>query len=191
MKSRMIKSARLLLIAVSGLLAGCNTLKSEYYPGTKAVIKDADIERESIWTFNEEAYYVHMIGSNDFVAATLNWNEQTQTYEAESFPIVLSVLDKEEHFLSVKGDDGLYSILRAIPACDTTDTWVLYCIDGDVLKEHIHAGQVKADKKNDTYTLQGSKAEQDLYLRENYEQLFPAKAASVARMIMADKKKDK
>jgi hypothetical protein len=155
------------LAAMTVYLTACDTLKSEYYPGTQLIVSDSDIGDESIWTFNEEVYYVHRIGSNDFVAATLNWNKEKQTYERECFPIIASLLTKDHHFLSAKGEDGLYSILRANPAADMHDgSWVIQWIDADVLKSHAEAGKIEIDADGRKYTLKGSKVEQDKYLLE-------------------------
>jgi len=172
------------------ILASCSQLKSEYVPGAVEAVEEKDLAGDTIWIFDGNAYSIHRIGSNEFVAATVQWDKKTEAYRMESFPLVLSKLD-ENYFLSARQQDGLYAILRAVPTADSDRlALILHYLDKDAIKADMKGGLVEAGKTNGNFILEGSKREQDEYLRKNIARLFPVNQAAIARLIYESKPRE-
>lgn len=180
-----------LLLAVMAC-SSCSVLKSAHYAGEMETVSEEDLARESIWMCNDAVYYVHRSGSNTFVAATLEWNEQENAYAVESFPLFLSTLG-DHLFLNIKGEDGLYTIFRAAPAgcSDSAMALVLFSVDKDEMRKAIAAGTIKGHMDGNDVALDCSKAEQDEYIRNNIRTMFGMDPMLSAKLILEKDKKDK
>lgn len=167
------------MLAIAAAVSSCSVLQSKYYPGQVADIGEGDLAAETIWMLNEDVYHVHRIGSNDLVAARLNWNERKKEYEVDSFPVVISELG-DHLFVSTK-DGGLYTIFRLAGAGE--EHFVLYLVDSEKMEQAIEEGKVKAHTKDRNIILDGTKEEQDAYLLGNMDSVFSMDHVVVGRMI--------
>ncbi len=173
------------IIAIVMGLSSCRGLKSKHYVGEKLVISEEDLGHESIWMYEDEAYYVRRSESNTFIVATLQWNEEKGDYIAKSGILVPSKLGAHE-FLNIK-DNNLYTIFQAIS--DKKDSVVLLGVDRDKVVRDITDGIVCAHtNKYREIIMDGSKQEQDEYILNNIHTLFSMDYASFAKKLSEKKK---
>lgn len=177
----------MIFATISGVLVSCSELRSPHYVGEVVEIMEEDLGRESAWVMDEELYWIRRTGSNSFVAATMEWNRKTETYEARTAPILLTQLD-DHLYLQLKEDDE-YIILRA--ACSQDESLILFTIKKDIIEKDVQEGKIRARISGNKITLECSKEEQDEYIRDNVERIFSYDCARVARKVYEEKNADR
>jgi hypothetical protein len=192
MKKRIEETA---LVAMTIMLTACSSLKSPYFPGEKVVLTNGFLAVESDWTmYDEGVYHVRCTESNTLVIAAEEWDKGKGDFKIESSEAVLSELD-DQKFLSMMIEDEreeeLYTIFRAvIPATKEghPETLILFSMDEGKIKADAKAGKIAAHATNCGYgpcdiVLEGSKAEQDAYFRNNPNSLFVLDSAVILKRV--------
>ena len=169
------------------LLSSCSNLKSEYYPGEAMTVSEEDQGEETIWMHGGSVYHVKQVGSNSYVIATVGWEEKAGEYKVKSCPIVPSQLG-DHMFISIK-DTDLYTIFRVGGADDHGA--VLYSVDKEKMKQAIADGKAKARMEDDNIILEGSKEEQDEYIKNNIDSIFSTDSAHIVTLLHEEKKDQK
>lgn len=183
------RSALLIPALVSGFfLSSCSVLKSAYYAGKIEPVSEEVLAEESIWLCNNEAYYLRRDESNSFIAATLEWDTKGGTYVVKSFPVVWTSLD-DHTFLNIK-EGALYTILRAAVLGNDTSSegLALFTVDKNRMQQAIESGSVKARIDGHHVILEGSKQEQDEYIKNNLRSVFSMDPTTTARLLLEKKK---
>jgi hypothetical protein len=145
MLERIVGICLLSLVAV--ITMSCSSLRSEHYVGEVDGADMEEMDKETIWQFGEDVFYLRAKDEKTFVAATLEWDSKKKRFHASHSEIVLGELD-DWMFLSVKGEDEEhYTIARIAPLTD--EHMALYTID--------------------------RKSELDKYVLENVKQIFDTK----------------
>ena len=153
-------------------LSSCYTLQSKHVVGEKNIIEYKKIDAENRWQYKDEDFFTRVIGPGTLVGSSLRWDESKKEYKASNGQIVLTQLD-ETNFLNIKGDkEDLYTIYRMDYSGD--GSIVVYTIKEETMDRHIKEGKVKATKtkNNNSYILELTKEEIDIYIQENINNLF-------------------
>ena len=176
------------LLAVSIGITSCSGLKSKYYVGEQLDISEDDLAQESVWEYGDNTYYVRRTGSNTYVMATLEWNEDKGDYTVNSYPVVPSKLG-EHLFLNIKGLD-YYMIFRVALAGE--NELILFRADKEKLVQDIADGIVCAHtNEHNEVIMDGTKEEQGAYIQKNIDSMFSIDSPSIARLISEKKKQKK
>jgi len=171
------------LLVVGLVCASCSVLKSPYYAGELGTISEKDLASETVWMQGDDVYFVKRVDSNTVVAATLDWDEKAGGYQIRSFPLVLSTIG-DHMFLNVK-DGEYYSIFR-VAGSDDDDTFLLFTIDSDKIKQDISDEKIKAREDGEDIVMECTKEEQDAYILENINSIFDMGSGSLVRKISED-----
>jgi len=172
-------------IALCMLCTSCASLRCKHFPGTREPLTEKELSHASVWKYGDEIYHVKVVSSNQVVACSVKWDDETARHALESFEVVPSKLE-ETIFLNIL-KDGLYTILRVMPAGEKS--MVLMTIDRDKVEKDIAEGKIKGARKGGEYTLDCSQQELDDYIRANLTTLFSLDAAGVLELIKGELKK--
>ncbi len=167
------------MITLTLLCTSCASLKCRHFPGTREPLTEKELSHVSVWKYGDEIYHVKVVNSNQVVACSVKWDDKTARHSLESFEVVPSKLE-ETIFLNIQ-KDGLYTILRVIPAGEKS--MVLLTIDKDKVEKDIAEGIIKGTRKGGEYTLDCSQQELNDYIRANLTTLFSLNAAGVLELI--------
>jgi hypothetical protein len=174
---------KLTSIAVAALIcllgSSCATLKSRHFPGTQEMITENQLSAESVWKYGEGIYHVKVVSSNEVVASSVKWCEETCSHKVESLDVIASKLE-DTLFLNVKSEE-LYTILRVVPAGKSSI--VLLTVNREKIGADLDKGVIKGTKDGGSFILECSKRELDDYIRANLDSLFSLEAAGVLELI--------
>jgi hypothetical protein len=159
-------------------------MKSHHIVGIEQVLTEKDLSQESVWKMGHDVFFVRRMDDNTFIAASMDWHKNTQTYSVVSYPLVVSKLG-EYTFLNIK-EGGLFTILRLVGA--EGGAVVLLSVDSDKIETDMEAGLIKAHRDDHAFILSGSKAELDRYIETNIDTLFSLEAVGIVELISGELK---
>ena len=169
-------------------ISSCNQLKSKYYIGEKETIPMKELKSETIWQFGDDVFYLRILDSLNVIASSLEWQESDKEYKVKTFEVIFTNLD-EAKFLNVKGEDGMYTLLRMVGADD--GTIVFFTVNEEFMKNEIKQGQVRAKEDGSDYILDISKQELDNYVAKNINDLFSIKTPGIIKPLVNITKENK
>ncbi len=164
---------------ISLLGSSCASLQCRHFPGTQVMITGERLTENSVWKYGEGIYHLRVVSSNEVVASSVKWSEDTNTHRMESMEVVASKLD-DTLFLNVRNGD-LFTILRVVPAGKRS--LVLLTVDREKIGGDLDKGVITGAKEGGSYTLECSKQELDEYIRANLGTLFSLEAAGILELI--------
>lgn len=183
MTRRIIRLSFALGFCLSTLLS-CTSMKSHHIVGQEQVLTEKDLSQESIWKMGNDVFFVRLMDDNTLIAASMDWNKNTQTYSVVSYPLVVSKLG-EYTFLNIKEGD-LFTILRLVGA--EGGAVVLLSVDGDKIETDMAAGRIEAHRDDQAFIFSGSKAELDRYIETHINTLFSLEAVGIVEMLSGELK---
>ena len=167
-------------VLISLFLTSCGTsLKSTHYVGVKEPVDEKELNQETLWTFEDNVFHVRAVDPNRIIASSLRWDEAEKEYKVETFPIVLTSLDKYT-FLNLPGKAAeLYTIYRVIPSTD--GSVILFTADKENMTKHIKEGKIKAIEKDNSFILEMTKEDLDKYVLDNLNEVFDYSSAHIIK----------
>jgi hypothetical protein len=161
------------------LVSSSTKLKSKHYVGEREILSTKEYEQESLWQYEDDAFYVRIVDSTTVIASYLEWNDTIKEYNVVTMEVVPTKIG-EDHFLNLKETDGLYNILRMIGTSDGSVAF--FGVDEKKLDKDIEDGRIKVSKNNEgDYIPELDKAELDKYVSENINELFKIQTAGLIR----------
>jgi len=160
------------------LVSSCTKLKSAHYVGEREILTTKEYEKESIWQYEDDVFYARIIDSTTVIASSLEWNNSKKEYEVVTMEVIPTKIG-ENYFLNLKEADGLYNVLRMISTSDGSIAF--FGVDDEKLDKDMEEGRIKATKDDNDYILELDKAELDVYISENINELFKIKTAGLIK----------
>jgi hypothetical protein len=170
------------------LISSCTKLKSKHYVGEREILATKEYEKESLWHYEDDAFYLRIIDSTTVVSSYLEWNDSKKEYEVVTMEVVPTKMG-EDYFLNLKESDGLYNILRMISTSDGSIAF--FGVDDKKLDKDIEEGRIAVTKKDSDYIIDLGKAELDKYVSENIHELFKIQTAGLIRPLTKFNKENK
>jgi len=160
------------------LVSSCTKLKSKHYVGEREILTTKEYEKESIWQYEDDVFYVRIIDSTTVIASSLEWKDSKKGYEVVTMEVVTTKIGKD-YFLNLKEPDGLYNVLRIISTSD--GSIVFLGVDDKKLDKDIEEDRIKVTKKDSDYIIDLDKSELDTYVSENINELFKVQTAGLIK----------
>jgi hypothetical protein len=173
------------------VLHSCTELKSPHYVG---VIQEPmelaeNLERESIWVFNEEVYYIRITDSTNIIFSRVNWNQSKNDYVVNSLPMLITRLGNN-YFMNIKNEsDSLYSIYRISGIIPEEGSIAFLSMNKDSLDNLITTTGISVTKSESSYTLDMPKDDLDRFMQNHVNRIFPFANVGIIKNIAGFKKK--
>jgi hypothetical protein len=152
------------------LLASCNFLKSEHFPGDAIDIENKDIGKEMVWKLNKDkVYHTAILDKNLIKAGNLEWNKEQEVFHAVNQNIILSKLG-DSCFINIVDHDGMYKILKFTMSSDST--LVAYTVDKKKMEDFIDQGKLNASIVDSNIVLDLTKIELDNFIDKYGSEIF-------------------
>lgn len=175
---KLLKSISWVLMCLFLMSCG-TTLKSNHYVGIQEPVDEKELNKETIWTFQDEIFYVRAVDPNKIMASSLSWDSSENEYKVVTFQVVLTSLDKYT-FLNLKDENSAsYSIYRVIPSTD--GALVVFTADKGNMKRHADEGKIKAIERDNSFIIESTKEDLDDYVLNNVNEIFDYSRAHIIK----------
>jgi hypothetical protein len=167
----------------------CGTsLKSPHYVGIKEPADVKGLNKETIFTFEDDVFYVRAVDPNNIIASSLRWDAAEKEYKVDTFPIVLTILGKSRFLNLPDKSTGLYTIYRLIPSMD--GSLILFAADRHNMTKHIKEGRIKATEEDNSFILEITKEDLDKYVLDNLNEIFDYSCAYIIKPLKGIKEEE-